>query len=54
MAEGTDRRRLGDVEIPIAKKEVLLRMKDTLRDSDKSDAGFLRLRIEEEQVEKKD
>jgi hypothetical protein len=54
VAEGIDRRRLGDVEIPIAKKEVLLRMKDTLRDSDRSDAGFLRLRIEEENVEKKD
>jgi nucleotidyltransferase DUF2204 len=48
VAEGADRRRIGDVEIPIAKREVLIRMKETSRDSDKSDAGFLRRQLEEE------
>ncbi|MEX1246708.1 MAG: nucleotidyltransferase [Thermoanaerobaculia bacterium] len=45
---GIDRRRLNDVEIPFASKEALVRMKDTSRDSDKSDVGFLRRQIEEE------
>ncbi len=48
IREGVERRRLGDVEIPLASVPLLIRMKDTIRDSDKSDLGFLRARIEEE------
>jgi hypothetical protein len=48
LAAGIESRRLGDTEIPIARKETLIRMKDTPRDSDKSDVGFLRNLIEEE------
>lgn len=48
VLEGVDRLRVGDVEAPVASKELLIRMKDTIRDSDKSDAQFLRLRIQEE------
>jgi len=36
------------VKIPIASKELLIKMKDTIRHSDKLDAEFLRWRIEEE------
>ncbi len=35
------------VEIPVASKELLIRMKDTVRPSDAADVAFLRLRIEE-------
>lgn len=37
------------VKIPIASKELLIRMKDTIRYSDKIDVEFLRWRIVEEQ-----
>lgn len=37
-----------NVVIPVAGKELLIRMKDTVRDSDRSDVAFLRVRIEEE------
>jgi class 3 adenylate cyclase len=50
LAAGVEHRQLSDVTIPIAKKEVLIRMKDTIRDSDKSDVGFLRGLIEEERL----
>jgi hypothetical protein len=53
VAAGVEYQRLGDVEIPIAKKEVLIRTKNTFRDSDKSDVGFLRQLIEEERLKKK-
>ena len=53
FAAGVEHRQLSDVTIPIAKKEVLIRMKDTIRDSDKSDVGFLRGLIEEERLENK-
>jgi hypothetical protein len=36
------------VDIPVASKELLIRMKDTIRDSDAVDVRFLRMRIEEE------
>jgi hypothetical protein len=52
IAEGVDHHRLDNVEIPIPTREVLIRMKNTLRDSDKSDAGFLRRQIEEERGKK--
>jgi len=53
VAAGVEHQRVGDVEIPIAKKEVLIRTKNTFRDSDKSDVGFLRQLIEEERLKKK-
>lgn len=37
------------VNIPVASKELLIRMKDTIRFSDKLDSEFLRWRIEEEE-----
>ncbi len=36
------------VEIPVAGKELLIRMKNTIRESDAVDVRFLRMRIEEE------
>jgi hypothetical protein len=53
VAEGIEHRRLGDVEIPIPKRDVLIRTKNTLRDSDRSDVGFLRRQIEEERARKR-
>jgi len=53
VVQGVENRQLSDVTIPIAKKEVLIRTKDTLRDSDRSDVGFLRDLIEEERLEGK-
>lgn len=40
------------VEIPVAGKELLIRMKDTIRESDAMDVRFLRLRIAEEDKKK--
>jgi hypothetical protein len=37
-----------EVEIPVASKEILIRMKDTIRESDALDVRFLRLRIDED------
>jgi len=37
-----------DVEIPVAGKELLIRMKDTVRPSDQADVTYLRMRLEEE------
>jgi hypothetical protein len=53
FASGIEHRQISDVTIPIAKKEVLVRTKDTFRDSDKSDVGFLRGLIEEERLKEK-
>lgn len=36
------------VEIPIATKELLIKMKDTFRPTDKVDVNFLKYRVEEE------
>ena len=36
------------VEIPVAGKELLIRMKDTVRPSDQADVAYLRMRLEEE------
>jgi hypothetical protein len=36
------------VRIPLATKELLVRMKDTVRESDRADVRFLNLLIEEE------
>ena len=37
------------VEIPVASKRVLIRMKDTIRESDAMDVRFLHMRIEEDE-----
>ncbi len=47
-AEGVERHRVEGVEIPVAKKETLIKTKATLRDSDRSDVGFLRDQIQRE------
>jgi len=39
---------LHGVEIPVARKEMLIRMKDTIRESDALDVRFLHMRIDEE------
>lgn len=44
---GSEIVRIQGVEIPVATKEMLIRMKDTVRESDAMDVRFLRLRIEE-------
>lgn len=38
-----------DVEIPVASKKLLFKMKDTLRPADQMDRGFLKMLIEEEE-----
>lgn len=48
LAAGVDRRRVGDVEIPVASKETLIRTKASNRDVDRMDVGFLEDRIEAE------
>ena len=39
--------RVHGVEIPVASKEILIRMKDTIRESDALDVRFLHMRIDE-------
>lgn len=48
VAAGVETFTLQDVEVPVASKELLIRMKNTIRESDAVDVRFLRLRIEEE------
>jgi hypothetical protein len=48
IAGGVEFRDLEGVQIPLASKELLIRMKDTVRESDRADVRFLKLRIEEE------
>jgi hypothetical protein len=48
VQSGIESFRIQDVEIPVASKELLIRMKDTVRESDAMDVRFLLLRIEEE------
>jgi hypothetical protein len=45
---GVETRRIEDVDVPVAGKNLLILTKDTVRDSDKADVAFLRLRIAEE------
>jgi hypothetical protein len=45
-------RKIEDVNIPLPKKELLLKMKDTVRPSDKADANFLNALIESEKRKK--
>jgi hypothetical protein len=40
--------RIGDVAVPVAGKELLVRMEQTVRESDKADVHFLRMRMEED------
>jgi hypothetical protein len=47
LAGGVEMFTIQGVEIPVAGKELLIRMKDTVRPSDAADVAFLRLRIEE-------
>ena len=46
--EGIEHFEIQGVKIPVASKELLIRMKDTIRESDAMDVRFPRLRIEEE------
>jgi hypothetical protein len=48
VAGGLDHFTIQGVDIPVATKEQLIRMKATIRESDAVDVRFLRLRIEEE------
>lgn len=45
---GVEAKRIEDVDVPVASKALLILTKDTIRDSDKADVAFLRLRIAEE------
>lgn len=51
-SHGIDRIIVEGVEIPVANKEMLIRMKDTVRPSDKVDVQFLQLSLEEEKRRK--
>jgi hypothetical protein len=48
MRQGVELKRIGDADVPVAGKSLLIRMKDTGRGSDRADVEFLRLRLEEE------
>lgn len=48
LEAGIEHRELMGVSIPLATKELLVRMKDTVRESDRADVRFLNLLIEEE------
>jgi hypothetical protein len=47
LAGGIEMFTVQGIEIPVAGKELLIRMKATVRPSDAADVAFLRLRIEE-------
>ena len=49
LEQDIEERLVEDVVIPLAGKRLLIRMKDTVRDSDRMDVGFLRWRIEDEE-----
>ena len=48
ITAGTEIMKIGDVDVPVAGKALLVRMKQTIRESDKADVRFLRMRIEED------
>ncbi len=48
QGHGVEECRIGDVVIPLAGKRLLIRMKDTVRDSDRMDAWFLEARLQAE------
>lgn len=45
---GIEKFKVREIEIPVASKETLIRMKNTIRESDALDVRFLRLRIDED------
>jgi len=47
-ARGLEHMEIDGVTIPLASKPLLILMKDTIRDSDRSDVAFLRVLLEEE------
>jgi hypothetical protein len=47
-AGGVDKFVVSGVEIPVVRKSLLIRMKDTVRESDAADVRFLHLKIQEE------
>lgn len=49
VREGVETRVVSGVAVPLAGKRTLIRMKDTLRDSDRMDVRFLQLRLAEEE-----
>ncbi len=49
MSSGTVTMKIGDVAVPVAGKELLIRMKQTVRESDLADVRFLRMSIGEGQ-----
>lgn len=48
VREGVDRVVVEGVEIPVASKRLLIRMKDTIRPEDAADVAFLRARLDED------
>lgn len=48
VAAGLDVFEIEDLEIPLVSKETLVRMKDTVRESDAVDVRFLEMKIEQE------
>ena len=48
IVQDVEERRVEDVVIPLAGKRLLIRMKDTVRDSDRMDVRFLQRRIEDD------
>jgi len=48
LAAGVETLTIQGVAIPVASKELLIRMKDTVRPSDAADVAFLRVRIAED------
>jgi hypothetical protein len=48
IAAGIESMTIEGVAIPVARKELLIRMKDTVRPSDAADVNFLRVRIDED------
>ena len=46
---GIETKRIEDVDVPVAGKRLLILTKNTVRDSDKADVAFLRLRIAAEE-----
>lgn len=50
MDGGVEIHEIAGVMIPVASKQLLIRMKDTVRESDAVDVRFLRLRLQEEGI----
>jgi hypothetical protein len=48
VSEGTEAMTVEGVSVPVPRKELLIRMKDTVRPGDAEDVAYLRVRIAEE------